>query len=230
MDTGVGTSGFYYQLSTNSGFTTLAQAGWTTGATANLSGLAQTIYYRRVQAVDLLGNTSIRSTGTMFQYAFSGFVISVPNNTGLSANVANTISLSLYDTGNNVLTGYNGTVAWSITGINTPPNPPYNTFTIPTTGNLVASTSGVYTFTNGLNITYPGQYQLTVYDINNPSVSGSIVVTVYGVAPSALSGSISVTPTYTSGVFTVNLATNVGSAFTLSGPFATISGTINTTT
>lgn len=229
VDTGAGTSGYSYVVSTNSGFTNIVQSGYTTTNFVDLSGLAQTIYYRRVQAIDNLGNTSARSTSTMFQYAFSGFVLSVANNTGLSVNQINTVSLSLYDISNNLLTGYQGTVAWSITGINTPPNPPYTGFTIPATSGLVANTNGVYTFTSGLTITYPGIYQLTVYDINNPSISGSIQVTVIGVLPSALSGSIGVVPAYTNGAFTINLATNTSATYTLSGPFAPTNGSINTT-
>lgn len=229
VDTGVGTSGYSYVVSTNSGFTAIVQSGWTTTNFVNLSGLAQTIYYRRVQAVDSLGNTSSRSTGTMFQYAFSGFVLSVANNTGLSVNQVNTVSLSLYDVSNNLLTGYQGTVAWSITGINTPPNPPYTGFTIPATSGLVANTNGIYTFASGLTITYPGIYQLTVYDVNNPSISGSIQVTVIGVVPSVLSGSISIIPQYTNGAFTINLATNTSASYVLSGPFAPVNGAINTT-
>ncbi|MBP7841950.1 hypothetical protein KA037_04795, partial [Patescibacteria group bacterium] len=195
----------------------------------NLSGLAQSIYYRRIQAADVLGNLSPRSTGTMFQYDFSGFTVSVPNGNNLNANSANNVSISLYDTSNNLLSGYNGTVAWSITGVTTPPNPPYNTFTIPATSGLMSNPSGIYTFANGLNITYPGQYQLTVYDVNNPAISGSVIVTVYGVLPSSLSGSISVTPQYSAGPFTVNLATNIDANYTLTGPFTTMNGTLNTT-
>ena len=94
---------------------------------------------------------------------------------------------------------------------------------------MLASSSGIYTFTSGLTITYPGIYQLTVYDVNNPSISGSIQVTVIGVVPSVLSGSISVVPQYTNGAFTVNLTTNTNATYVLSGPFAPVNGAINTT-
>lgn len=228
-DTGVGLSGYYYQLSQTNTFTSITTSGRSVGTTVNVNGLQPTTYYRRVQAVDSLGNTSTRSTGTMFHYAFSGFVISVANNTGLVTNQSNTVSVSIYDIANTLLTGYNGTIAWSISGINTPPNPPYNTFTIPTTGTLVASSSGIYTFANALNITYPGLYQLTVYDVNDPSISGSILLTVYGVAANMLSGSISVTPQYTTGPFTVNLTSSTDANYVLTGPFATLNGTLNTT-
>jgi len=165
----------------------------------------------------------------MFQYDFSGFVVSVPNANNLNANITNNVSISLYDMSSNLLTGYNGTVAWTITGVTTPSNPLYNTFTIPTTSGLVASTNGVYTFTGGLNITYPGEYQLTVYDVNNPAISGSINVIVYGVLPSTLSGSIVATPQYSNGSFTVDLSTNIEANYTLTGPFTTMNGTLNTT-
>ena len=57
-DAGIGTSGYVYQLSKNSNFTTIALSGTTANTGVTVNGLDdQATYYRRVYAYDGLGNT-----------------------------------------------------------------------------------------------------------------------------------------------------------------------------
>ncbi|MCX6823315.1 MAG: right-handed parallel beta-helix repeat-containing protein [candidate division SR1 bacterium] len=60
-DLGIGVSGYMYQVSTGAGFTSLITSGFTTTTGISLTNLADEIYYRRVSAIDILGNASGRS-------------------------------------------------------------------------------------------------------------------------------------------------------------------------
>lgn len=106
----------------------------------------------------------------MFTYGFSGFVLNANPVTG-STSTTISMTASGVDIDNNTATGYQGTVAWTISGIDTAPNPNYTGFTTPSNYTFSGSDLGVHTFTNGIMINHPGIYLVTIYDINNPSWS-----------------------------------------------------------
>ena len=80
-----------------------------------------------------------------------------------------TATVTAYDPYGNVATGYRGTVHFISTdhGAVLPPN---YTFT--------AGDAGIHTFGNGVTMRTVGQQTITVFDISNPSITGSIVVYV----------------------------------------------------
>ncbi|MCX6822567.1 MAG: leucine-rich repeat protein, partial [candidate division SR1 bacterium] len=66
VDTGSGISGYIYQVSTGTSFTTFVISGTKTTTGVGLLGFTDGTYYRRAYAFDLAGNTGARSTGWNF--------------------------------------------------------------------------------------------------------------------------------------------------------------------
>ena len=66
IDSGAGMSGYVYQISTGSTFTSFIKSGTVLSTGATVTGLTENTYYRRVYAYDVLGNTGTRSTTTPF--------------------------------------------------------------------------------------------------------------------------------------------------------------------
>jgi len=64
IDTGIGLSGYRYELSTGSNFTPTLFSGFTTSTTVQKTGLSDGTYYRRVYSIDIFNNSGSRSTGT----------------------------------------------------------------------------------------------------------------------------------------------------------------------
>ena len=65
-DTGVGLSGYAWQVSTGAAFTSIYLSGSTANTGINIFTMPDNIYYRRAQGVDLNGNTGIWSSGWIF--------------------------------------------------------------------------------------------------------------------------------------------------------------------
>ncbi|MCX6824161.1 MAG: right-handed parallel beta-helix repeat-containing protein [candidate division SR1 bacterium] len=60
-DIGAGLSGYFYQISTDSGFSTIINSGIQTTTGISLNNLMDGTYYRRIYAIDNVGNTGARS-------------------------------------------------------------------------------------------------------------------------------------------------------------------------
>lgn len=76
IDSGVGTTGYFYQVSSNASFSTTVISGTTKTETGvSLIGFSNGTYYRRVYAIDSIGNTGVRSS-------IRSFIIAIPTNNG----------------------------------------------------------------------------------------------------------------------------------------------------
>jgi hypothetical protein len=200
VDTGAGISGYNYRVASDSTFNNILFSGTTTNTGVirnNIPILAN--YYRQVQWFDKLGNSGTVTSGT-FQYGLSWFIITV-NNTNFPTNSWQTFTVTAYDINNNIITWYTNTVTFALTGINTIAQTP------PANYSFTLANNGTQTFTNALNINYPGIYTFNVMDTLNNARSWSTTVTVAWQAPTLFSGSIQTNPSIaTSGI--VNLTIN----------------------
>ncbi|HXG58887.1 MAG TPA: hypothetical protein VNL91_07680 [Thermoanaerobaculia bacterium] len=100
------------------------------------------------------------------------FVLTIPSRA--AAGDALTATLTVYDSDDNVATGYRGTVRFTSTD---------GAATLPVDSTFTATDAGVHTFTRGFTFRTEGSRIVTVTDRSDPTVTGSRIVTV--VPPSA---------------------------------------------
>lgn len=208
VDTGAWVSEYNYQVASDPSFTNILFAGSTTetGVLLTWSDVGYyPNYYRQVQAVDNLWQTSGRVTTGSFHYGFDAFDITI-SNTSFNTNDAQSVTITAYDIYGNIITGYNNEVIFTITGVSpTNPNAPYSDFTLPEDYQFTTADNGTVNFNNKLIITYPGIYQLTVQDtISWTQLGTTTQFTVSGEAPDMFSGTLEVEPVATSGAITID--------------------------
>jgi hypothetical protein len=100
------------------------------------------------------------------------FVLHIPNTGSFVPNTPYTISVLAQDAFGNQAGGYRGVIQFTSTKPATLPAvaPAFYTFT--------AADNGAHTFTNGLAFGQTGTVTITAYDINTPSITGSVTVGV----------------------------------------------------
>lgn len=224
IDTWAWVAEYIYELSTSSGFDTILYDGSTDQTTVTVTWIAPNNYYRRVQAVDNLGQASGRASTGLVSYDFDYFDITF-DNTSFPTNSWQTVTVTWFDSNGDVVTGYQGTVTFSITGIDTAPNPDYSDFTLANDYTFTLSNSGSHIFIEDFIITHPGIYQVTVQDTNYTWRSGTTTITVIWEYPSAFSGTFEVTPAYTTGNVFLNFTGSQDSDFIIEWWVPTHTGT-----
>ena len=225
VDTWAWVAEYIYELSTTSWFDTILYNGSTDQTTVTVTWITPNNHYRRVQAVDNLGQTSGRTSTGPVLYDFDYFDITFENTT-FSTNSGQTVTITWFDSNADIVTWYQGTVTFSITGIDTAPNPDYSDFTLPNDYTFTLSNSGSHTFIEDFIITHPWIYEVTVQDSNYPSRIGTTTITVIGEYPSVFSGTFEATPAYTTGDVFLSFTGSQDSDFVLEGWVPTQTGTV----
>src|SRR5262249_7462424 len=121
-----------------------------------------------ITATDIgtVGVLGVQSGITVNPAAASQFLITAPSS--VTAGVRFSLTLTVKDAYGNVATGYTGTVHFSSTD---------GTATLPANYTFTAADQGTHTFT-GLVLRRKGYQKITITDMLNNSLTGSVIIDV----------------------------------------------------
>jgi Bacterial Ig-like domain (group 3)/Galactose oxidase, central domain len=117
------------------------------------------------------GNSTFAATATFNLAATATHFAVSPSTATPTAGSPFSVTVTAEDASNNTVTGYTGTVHFSLTNTD-------GGAALPANYTFLAGDAGVHTFTNGVTLTIAGAQTINTTDTNNSSITGSANVTV----------------------------------------------------